>query len=158
MTEEQRARLAELRAANDDSLARRSLQIQRERIVEWIPCFNEKYAFADGDASRRVLEFVDGLPFKRPAWIDVEGFPRQREYISENADGRRVWICFLAGNAELLRIIVGSRVSDFFADLEDWSCVCPFTVLVYDDFGGFVFIDDNGDMTEVVLQSHGGDK
>lgn len=158
MTEEQRARLAGLRAANADSLARRSLQIQRDRILEWIPGFNEKYAFADGDASKRVLEFVDGLPFKRPAWIDAEGFPRRRKYVPENADGRRVWICFLAGNAELLRIIVGGRVCDYFADFEDWCCVCPFTVIVYDDLGGFVFIDDNGDMTEVVLQSPGGDK
>ncbi|MDE7229654.1 MAG: hypothetical protein K2N56_04165 [Oscillospiraceae bacterium] len=151
MTEEQRARLAELKAANAASLARKGIQREMERIVEWIPDFNEKYVFADGETLRQALEFVDGLPFKRPGWIDVERFPKRREYFPGNADGRRIRICFLAGSAELLQMAVEGRVCDYFTDVEDWDCVCPFTVLVYEDLGGFIFIDDNGDMTEVVL-------
>ncbi len=151
MTEEQRARLAELKAANAASLNRKAIQKEMERIVEWIPDFNKKYVFADGDALKQALEFVDGLPFKRPGWIDVERFPKRREYDFDNADERRIRICFLAGSAELFQIAVEGRVCDYLADVEDWDCVCSFTVLVYEDLGGFIFIDDNGDMTEVVL-------
>ena len=152
MTDKQRERLAELRSANSDLLAQRALAKERERIADWISDFNEKYAFADTEhALKRVLEFVGGLPFKRPAWIDVERFSKRREFIFGNTDERIVWICFLSGSAELLRIVIGGRVCDYFADLDDWSFVCPFTVLVFDDLSGFIFIDDNGNMTEVIV-------
>ncbi len=155
MTNEQRERLTELVAKQKASAREREILRVKAQMADEIPNFSDKYVFAEGGQAEKLSAFVAGLPFIRPAWIDVERFERRRFYSSPEeferyADNRRVWICFLSGSAELLDIYAGCTASDYFADFDDWQFFSPFTVLVYNDFGGFIFIDDNGNITEVI--------
>lgn len=151
MTDEQKKRLAELAAKQKDSAREREISRIKAQMREEIPNFSERYTFADSIISEKLGAFIGGLPFLRPAWIDIKKFRRRRDYSPNEADGKCVWICFLSGSAELFDIYVGCTAADYFADFDDWQFYSPFTVLAYDDLGGFVFIDDNGSMTEIIL-------
>lgn len=151
MDDIQRKRLAELLAKQKAASREKGISRIKAQMADEIPGFSERYMFADGEQSAKLNAFVEKLPFARPAWIDVKGFQRRRVYSSGETDGRRVWICFLSGSAELLDIYVGCTAADYFADFDDWQWISPFTVLVFDDLSGFIFIDDNEDMTEIVV-------
>ncbi len=148
MTDEQRKRLEELLARQKVSAREREISRIKAQMCEEIPRFSERYVFADDEQAEKLRAFVSGLPFARPGWIDVSKFGSRRRFDPDKADERRVWVCFLSGSAELLDMYVGCTAADYFADFDDWQFFCPFTVLVYDD--SFVFIDDNGDMTEII--------
>ncbi len=148
MTDEQRKRLAELLARQKVYERERAIARTKAQILEEIPRFSERYVFADDEQSEKLHAFIDSLPFARPGWINIDKFSSKREFDPDEEDERHVWICFLSGDKELLDMNVGCTAADYFADFEDWQFLCPFTVLVYDD--SFVFIDDNGDMTEIL--------
>ncbi len=147
MTDEQRKRLTELLARQKFSAREKEILRIKAQMCEEIPRFSERYVFADDEQAEKLRTFVSGLPFARPGWIDVDKFSSKRLFDLNKADKRRVWICFLSGDKEMLDMYVGCTAADYFADFEVWQFLCPFTVLVYDD--SFVFIDDNGEMTEI---------
>jgi len=147
MTDEQRKRYAELLARQKVYEREKAIARTKAQIYEEIPRFSERYVFADDEQAEKLGAFIDSLPFARPGWIDVDKFSSKREFDPDEADERHVWVCFLSGIEELLDMYVGCTAADYFADFEDWQFFCPFTVLVYYD--SFVFIDDNGDMTEI---------
>ncbi len=148
MTDEQRKRLAELLARQKVSAREKEISRIKAQMSEEIPRFSERYVFADYEQAEKLRAFVSGLPFARPGWVDVDKFASKRRFDPDEADERHVWVCFLSGSAELLDMYVGCTAADYFADFDDWQFFCPFTVLVYDD--SFVFIDDNGEMTEII--------
>ncbi len=147
MTDERRKRLEELLARQKVYEREKAIARNKARILEEIPHFSERYTFADDERAEKLRAFIDDLPFARPGWIDIDKFSSKRRFDPDEEDERHVWICFLSGSAELLDMYVGCTAADYFADFDDWQFLCPFTVLVYDE--GFVFIDDNGDMTEI---------
>ncbi len=147
MTDERRKRLEELLARQKVYEREKAIARNKARILEEIPRFSERYTFADDEQAEKLRAFVSGLPFARPGWIDIDKFSSKRRFDPDEEDERHVWICFLSGDKELLDMYVGCTAAVYFADFEDWQFLCPFTVLVYDE--GFVFIDDNGDMTEI---------
>ncbi len=147
MTDERRKRLEALLAHQKVYEREKAIARTKAQILEEVPHFSERYVFADDEQAEKLRAFINDLPFARPGWIDIDQFSSKREFYPDEADERRVWICFLSGSKELLDMHVGCTAADYFADFEDWQFICPFTVLVYDD--SFVFIDDNGDMTEI---------
>lgn len=151
MTDEQRKRLTELIEKRKNIAREREVSRIKAQMSSEISNFFERYVFADPIQAGKLGEFVGALPFVRPGWIDVEEFRLRRNYSLSKADEKRVWICFLSGSSELFDIYVGCTAADYFADFDDWQVYSPFTVLAYDDLGGFVFIDDNGGMTEIIL-------
>lgn len=170
MTDEQRGRLAELIAEKKESKKKAEIERIKAQISAEIKDFTRRYRFADTEESERIGDFIDNLPYRRPAWVDLEKFLNRRVFsLSEsNAENvwtdfmsgreevlkifiRDVWICFLSGDEELFKIFIECKVADFFADFDEWTFYSPYIVLLYNDFSGFVFIDDNEKMTEVVL-------
>ncbi|MDE6728005.1 MAG: hypothetical protein K2J80_08720 [Oscillospiraceae bacterium] len=59
-----------------------------------------------------------------------------------------VWFCSLCGSEEIFEVFVKGRLCDFLDDYDDWYFSGAYMLLVYEDFSGFVYIDDNGNMTE----------
>ena len=151
MTDDQKKRLTELVEKQKAFAREREISRIKAQMISEIANFSERYVFADTVQSGRLGAFAGGLPFVRPAWIDVEKFRIRMAYSPNEADERRVWICFLSGSAELFDIYVGCTAADYFADFDDWQVYSSFTVLAYDDLSGFIFIDDNGGMTEIIL-------
>lgn len=170
MTEEQRKRLSELVAAKKAAKSKAETERIKAQMSAEIERFGQRYEFADTETAARIGEFIDGLPYRRPAWVDLEKFPNWQSFSLSESDAenvwtdfmsgreevlkifiRDVWICFLLGDEELFKIFVGCKAADFFADFDEWTFYSPYIVLLYKDFSGFVFIDDNEEMTEVNL-------
>lgn len=170
MTDDQRERLAELIADKKKSKKNAEIERIKAQMSAEIKDFTRRYKFADTETAARIGEFIDGLPYRRPAWVDLEKYSNRRDFsLSEsNAENvwtdfmfgreeilkifiRDVWICFLLGDEELFKIFIECKAADFFADFDEWTFYSPYIVLLYNDFSGFVFIDDNEEMTEVIL-------
>lgn len=170
MTEEQKKRLSELVDAKKSAKKRAETERIKQQMSSGITDFAQRYSFADEEESALIGEFTDNLPYRRPAWVDLEKFPNRQSFSLMESDSpnvwtdfmsgreeileifvRDVWICFLSGDEELFRIFVACTAADFFSDYDEWTFYSPFIVLLYRDFGGFVFIDDNDEMTRVVI-------
>lgn len=151
LTEEQRARMDELRSAHKKLIFERNTARERERMAECIENFAEKYTFANGSVAEKLYGIIDEIPCKTPARPDLDCLPGHREVSETELRGGKVWICFLCGSEEIFHIFVSGTLSDFLEDYDDWYFISPYLLLVYDNFNGFLYIDDNGDMTEVFL-------
>lgn len=151
LTEEQRARMDELRSENKEMILERNMARERERMAEWIENFAEKYTFADESVAEKLYSIIDEIPYGLPARPDFDRLPGHREVSEEELRGGKIWICFLCGSEEIFHIFVSGTLSDFLEDYDDWYFISPYLLLVYDNFNGFLYIDDNGDMTEVFL-------
>lgn len=151
MTDEQRKRLAELKADKRESKKKAEIERIKTQMSTEIENFGQRYKFADTEESALIGDFIDKLPFRRPAWIDLEKFPTQRSYSPSDMDSKSVWICFLLGDEELFKIFVKGSIADFFTNFDEWAFYSPYLLLLYNDFGGFIFIDDNEKMTEVIF-------
>lgn len=151
MTDEQRKRLAELIA--DKRLSKEKAEIERIKVQmsAEIEQFEQRYEFADTETVARIVDFIDKLPFHRPSRVDLERFSTSRSYSPSDADSKSVWICFLLGDEALFKVFVKGSMVDFFTDFDEWVFYSPYLLLIYNDFGGFIFIDDNEEMTEVIL-------
>lgn len=154
LTDEQRVRLNGL---IEDKRKRRTerevLRIKGQMSAE-IAGFAERYSFADLEAAERLQRFLNNLPAGRMGRIDFDKLPAHRTFSTKNMDtrGRVVWFCSLCGSEEIFEIFVKGRLSDFLDDYDDWYFYGAYMLLVYEDFGGFVYIDDNGDMTEAFVE------
>jgi len=125
-------KLAELKSAEK----RRQIIDCQKQIALNVTGFAEKYRFADPDETVRLHSFIAGLDFSSPAHIAI------KKEISPECEN--VYLCFLAGTAELMEIFVFGHCSDILRDLDDWSFFSPYILLVADDFSRYICIDDNG--------------
>lgn len=148
LTEEQRRRFEELAAARRER--KRSLEIERIKAEMRgdISDFAEHYEFADESTADKLRAFRDGLPYSRPGTIDCKMLRVHRKLEPENAENRPAWFCSLCGSEEIFDVFVCGELQKFLRDYDIWSYYGAYMLLVYDDFGGFVVIDDNGNMTE----------
>ncbi len=56
-----------------------------------------------------------------------------------------------SGSEELLNIFIFGKFSDLIADIDTWDFFSPYLLLIDEDFRRYIYIDDNGDMTESIL-------
>ena len=98
----------------------------------------------------KISSFIEKLPYSAPSRLDFAALPCCKEF-SEPC-GRRAWICFLSGSREIFDIFVSCKISDFLKDYDYWYFFSAYLLLLYDDFSGFIYIDDNKNKTEFLLE------
>ena len=154
LTEGQRERLNEL--TDERRKRRRSREIARikaQMSEEMIDGFADKYEFADEATSERLKALLGSLPTERGG-IDFDRLPAHKRFsMSADESERKVWFCSLCGSEEVFEVFVKGRLADFLADYDGWCFFGAYMLLVFEDFGGFVYIDDNKEMTEASLRS-----
>ena len=151
LTDEQRSRFEELSAARKRQRKELAVERVKAEMREEIRDFEKRYEFADEAVANRLRETLDRLPFRQPGAIDHEKLRECRDFLPEYAGDRQAWFCSLCGSEEIFDIFVKGRLSDFLADYDDWYFYGAYMLLMYDDFSGFVYIDDNGNMTEAII-------
>lgn len=148
LTDEGRARMnglvEERRKRNREQATRRI----KEQMSAEIAGFAEKYSFADSDTSERLKAFIDELPWNKHG-IDFDRLSAHRRFSTQNTDTRErmAYFCSLCGSEEIFEVFVKGRLCDLLADYDDWYFYGAYMLLVYEDLGGFVYIDDNQNMT-----------
>lgn len=143
---ERRKRIKELSEKYKLRARERAVLRIKEQMSEEIEGFAEKYAFADEKTSERLKKLLDGILPTLPPKTDAD------KTSARGADTERsVWFCSLCGSEEIFEVFVKGRLSDFLADYDDWYFYGAYMLLVYEDFGGFIYIDDNGNMTEASI-------
>lgn len=152
LTEGQRGRLNELMdERRKRRLAREIARIKAQMSEEMIEGFTDKYEFADEAESQRLKALLGSLPTDGGR-IDFDKFPAHGKFsMSGDMSERTVWFCSLCGSEEVFEVFVKGRLGDFLADYDGWYFYGAYMLLVYEDFGGFVYIDDNKKMTEAFL-------
>lgn len=153
LTDEQRVRLNGLIEDNRKRRMERAVSRIKEQMSAEIAGFAGKYSFADRETAERLQKFLNDLPTNRIGRIDFDRLTAHRKFSTKNTDtrGREVWFCSLCGSEEIFEVFVKGRLSDFLADYDDWYFYGAYMLLAYEDLGGFVYIDDNGDMTEAFI-------
>lgn len=155
LTNEQRAKM---NALMEDRRKRKKeqavLRVKEQMSVEMIEDFAKKYEFADHEVSVRLKKLLDELPSNESGKIDFNKLPAHRKFSVQNTDTRKriVWFCSLCGGEEIFEVFVKGRLADFLADYDGWYFYGAYMLLVYEDFNGFVYIDDNGNMTEAFFR------
>ena len=154
LTEEQRGRLDGLVDARQKRRREREIaRIKEQMSSEMIEDFPSKYGFADEATAEKLKTFLNTLPTDRGR-IDFKRLPIYRKFSeSQGASDKEVWFCSLCGSEEVFEIFVKGRLGDFLTDYDGWYFFGAYMLLVYEDFGGFVYIDDNKEMTEASLRS-----
>ncbi len=154
LTEEQRARMNQLRELHKKAAWERSIAKERARIAECVENFTEKYAFADENATEMLNGILNEMPFTNAGRLDLECFPEHREVSVDELSSRMVWICFLMGSPETFEIYVSGELGNVLGDYDGWYSISPYLLLMYGDLVGFLYIDDDGNMTKVVLETN----
>ena len=154
LTEEQRGRLDGLvEARRKRRLKRETARIKAQMSEEMIEGFADKYEFADKATSERLKTLLNSLPTDRGG-IDFNRLPAHKRFsVSADVSERTVWFCSLCGSEEVFEVFVKGRLADFLADYDGWCFFGAYMLLVFEDFGGFVYINDNKEMTEASLRS-----
>lgn len=153
LTGEQRERLSGLAEARQERRREREIaRIKAQMSGEMIEGFADKYEFADEAVSQRLKTLLNALPTDGIGGIDFARLPAYGKFpMSADASEHMVWFCSLCGSEEVFEIFVKGRLADFLADYDGWYFFGAYMLLVYEDFGGFVYIDDNGEKTEAFL-------
>ena len=152
LTEEQRGRLDGLLEAHRERRREREIARIKEQMSGMIDGFADKYEFADAAVSERLKALLGGLPLDCGR-IAFDRLPEHRSFsVRTDAAACNVWFCSLCGSEEVFEVFVIGRLADFLADYDVWSFFGAHMLLVYEDFGGFVYIDDNKEMTEAFLE------
>ena len=120
------------------------LDNEKKRIKDNTEDFNEKYRFASEAESLKIEEFIGQLHFTFPAHIAIS-------QICDPVPHENMYLCFLGGSEELFRIYVFGKYSDLIKDIDTWFFFSPYLLLIDEDFKRFIYINDNGDMTESIL-------
>lgn len=150
LTEEQRSCFEELSAARKKRSRTLAVERVKAEMRGDLRDFDKRYEFADETVANKLKETLCELPFRRPGHIDFTNL-EHREITTETAENRRVWFCSLCGSEEIFDVFVCGELRDFLEDYDTWSYYGAYMVLMFEDFGGFVYIDDNGKMTEAVI-------
>lgn len=154
LTDEQRAKMNALAKDYRERAKQRGIARLKTDMSEEIEGFAEKYEFADGEVSEKLKNLLDGLPSNESGRIDFDKLYAHRKFSAKNTDtrGRMVWFCSLCGEEAIFDIFVKGRLFDFLADYDDWYFYGAYMLLVYEELSGFVYIDDNGNMTEAFFR------
>lgn len=150
---ERQRRIRELSEKSKRRALERGIERVKAEMSGEIADFSRKYSFADSTASEKLKKLIDELPCDSFG-IDFDKFPAHRKFSSQSTDlrNRTAWFCSLVGGEEIFEIFVKGRVCDFLADYDDWYFYGAYMLLVDEDFGGLIYIDDNGGMTEAFLR------
>ena len=154
LTEEQRGRLNGLLEARRQRRREQEIaRIKKQMSCEMIEGFAEKYEFADEVTAEKLKTLLDTIPTDCGR-IDFDRLSAHGKFSANAETGERtVWFCSLCGSEEVFEVFVKGRLADFLADYDGWCFYGAYMLLVYEDFGGFVYIDDNGEKTEAFLTS-----
>lgn len=146
-------RIAELSEKYKARALEQSISRVKAEMSAEIAGFAQKYVFADRDTSERLKRLVDELPGGHGGF-DFDKLPAHRAFSAKGVDTREInaYFCSLVGSEEIFEVFVKGRLSDFLDDYDDWYFYGAYMLLVYEDFGGFVYIDDNQNMTEAFLR------
>ena len=117
---------------------------ERKRIIENIDHFDEKYRFADESESARIEAFIGNLHVSSPAHTAIS-------HSAEPMPHHNMYLCFLAGCAELLRVFIFGDYKKLMSDIDNWDFFSPYLLLIDEDFSGYIYINDHGDITESLL-------
>lgn len=150
LNDEQRSRFEELSAARKKRSRTLAVERVKAEMRGELRDFDERYEFADEAVANKLKETLCELPFRRPCGIDFTRL-EHRELTPEAAENRRVWFCSLCGSEEIFDVFVRGELRDFLEDYDIWSYYGAYMLLMFEDFGGFVYIDDNGKMTKAVI-------
>lgn len=123
---------------------RRSAEMDAEfdRIRQEIDDFSSKYTKNDRKITDYIANILSYIDLKTPAAPSA----------SQPAQYGRMHLCFLCGSAALLEISVSGSYADFMRDLDDWSMLSPYLLLINDDFTRFIYIGDDGSRTEGTIK------
>ena len=131
----------------DDLKAKQSQQRQyneQKRITDNVDDFYEKYRFADESESVKIEDFIRHLHFSVPAHIEIT-------HISEPTPHDNMFLCFLAGSDELLKVYIFGSYKNLMNDIDTWDFFSPFLLLIDEDLSRYIYINDNGDIIESLL-------
>lgn len=120
---------------------RQRIENERMRIIENTDDFHGKYRFTDEFEARKIEEFISHLHFSFPGHIEIS-------HISEPKPHNNMFLCFLAGSEELMGSYIFGNYKDLMADIDNWDFFSPYLLLIDEDFSGYIYINDNGDITE----------
>jgi hypothetical protein len=59
-----------------------------------------------------------------------------------------MYLCFLCGSEEIIKIYIYGDYKDFISDYDEWDYFSPYLLLIDEDFIHYVYIDDNGEIKE----------
>lgn len=147
---EQREKMNRLISASRTKKISEEISRIKEQIRNELPDFDKRYKFADNITKVKISEFIEKLPYSAPSRPDLSALPRRTEFYGHSG---RVWICFLSGSREIFDIFISCEISDFFKDYDDWYFFSAYLLLLYEDFSGFIYIDDDKNETEVLLET-----
>lgn len=146
---EQKRRFEELSAARKKRARLNASERIKAEMREDLRDFDKRYKFADEAVADKLKETLGALPFSKRG-IDF-AMLEHKEITPETAENRRVWFCSLCGSEEIFDVFVSGELRDFLRDYDDWYFYGAYMLLMFEDFGGFVYIDDNGKMTEAFV-------
>lgn len=150
MNDEQRRRFEELSAARKNRARSTAVERVKAEMRGELRDFDKRYEFADEAAANKLKQALGELPYRKPGGIDFTRLGH-RELSPESTESRRVWFCSLCGSEEIFDVFVRGELRDFLDDYDTWNYYGAYMLLMFDDFRGFVYIDDNKNMTEAVI-------
>ena len=118
---------------------------ERKRIIENIDDFYEKYRFADEFESKKIEEFIEHLHFSFPAHIAIS-------QISKPTPHNNMYLCFLGGSEELLKVYIFGNYKNLMFDIDNWVFFSPYLLLIDEDFSRYIYFNDDGGIIESLLQ------
>ena len=134
------AKLAELKKQQGQT----RIEAEKKRIITSVDDFASKYRFAREDETARIQSFIGKLEFEFPAHIKTPS-------VKDNSRHEDMYLSFLCGSGELLGIYICGKYDDLISDLDSWNFFSPYLLLMDQDFIGYIYIDDNGNITESSL-------
>ena len=112
------------------------------RLMDNIPGFSDKYRFANDNEIKRIEEFIGKLNFSSPGHLRIT---TKTNTVHEN-----MFMCFLFGTEEYLKIYVYGNYNDFMLDIDEWYCFSPF-LLIDEDYIGYIYVNDQGSIVELKI-------
>ena len=113
------------------------------RIRQEITDFDAKYQFADAGTVQRLEQLIQQLDFSSPAHLN----PQPAKPVPHG----EMFLCFLCGTAEMMHLYIHGCCADFMRDLDDWTMLSPYLLLIDADFSHYIYIRDDGSQTEARL-------
>ncbi len=119
---------------------RAAMQQLKERLIQDIERFHEKYRYVDEVEAEKIQDFISKLDFARPGQLNIK---TNSGWIHDT-----VYLCFLMGSKELLEIYIFGKYDDIISDYDEWEIFSPYLLLIDEDFNHYVYIDEDGQMME----------
>lgn len=115
-----------------------------ETLKDSICNFDKKYRFANDIEIDEINMFISKLHFSSPAHIEVNtNYPTSHQ---------NMYLCFLCGSEELLKVFIFGSYEDFLLDIDNWTFFSPYLLLIDEDFIRYIYINDYGDIIEAEIK------